>query len=154
MDHILKIQINLVKFITNKIQDYNIKSSIISNKILIISNSKCTKIKIQTIKDNNKAIIKIILNNNIKTISNNLTKKKVSTQTKIPNFFKIQLTTTLKVKANNNNNLYKIQLTKKNLKIKMISIKQVSLKNHSKMVHLTISNQMFHLIKKKWENIN
>lgn len=71
----------------------------------------------------------------------------------MPNILKIQTLTPFKVQANNNNNLYKIQITKKNIKIIMISINQVSLKNHSKMVHLTISNQMFHLIKKKWENI-
>ena len=156
MDKFLKIKINLVKFIISKIQDSQLKSSIKSHKVIIQHNSKCTQIKIQTIKDNNKAIIKIILNNKIITnkITNKLTQKKISTKIKIPNFLKIQTTTTFKVKANNNN-LYKIQqLTKKNLKIIVISIKQVSLKNHSKMVHLTISNQMFHLIKKKWENIN
>jgi hypothetical protein len=100
------------------------------------------------IKDNHKAIIKIILNNKIST---NLTKKK-SNQIKIPNNLKIHTKTTLKIKANINNNLYKIQqLTKKN--IKMIYKKQVSLKNHSKMVHLTVSYQEFQLIQ-IWDNIN
>ena len=141
MDKFLKIKINLVKFIISKIQDSQLKSSIKSHKVIFQHNSKCTQIKIQTIKDNNKAIIKIILNNKIITnkITNKLTQKKISTQIKIPNFLKIQTTTTFKVKANNNN-LYKIQqLTKKNLKIIVISIKQVSLKNHSKIIHLKVS---------------
>ena len=141
VDKFLKIKINLVKFIISKIQDSQLKSSIKSHKVIFQHNSKCTQIKIQTIKDNNKAIIKIILNNKIITnkITNKLTQKKISTQIKIPNFLKIQTTTTFKVKANNNN-LYKIQqLTKKNLKIIVISIKQVSLKNHSKIIHLKVS---------------
>jgi hypothetical protein len=45
VDQFLKIKINLVKFIISKIQDSHIKSSIISNKVLIFNNSKCTKIK-------------------------------------------------------------------------------------------------------------
>ena len=71
----------------------------------------------------------------------------------MPNILKIQTLTPFKVQANNNNNLYKIQITKKNIKIIMISVNRKISQNQSEMVHLTISNQMFHLIKKKWENI-
>ncbi len=72
LDQFLKIKINLVKFINSKIQDSQLKFSIISNKILIINNSKCTKIKMQAIKDI-KFIIKIIFKIIINKISINLT---------------------------------------------------------------------------------
>jgi hypothetical protein len=91
VDQFLKIKINLVKFINSKIQDSQLKILIISNKVLIINNSKCTKIKMQAIKDN-KIMIKIIFKIITKKISNNLTQKKISTQFKIPNIINIKTT--------------------------------------------------------------
>ena len=76
----------------------------------------------QAIKNNNKILIKIILNNIILTnkIYNNLSQKKIPSKIKIPNILTIQ-TATFKIKANNNYNLHKMQqLTKKNIKLKMI----------------------------------
>ena len=76
----------------------------------------------QAIKNNNKILIKIILNNIILTnkIYNNLSQKKIPSKIKIPNILTIQ-TSTFKIKANNNYNLHKMQqLTKKNIKLKMI----------------------------------
>ena len=100
----------------------------------------------QAIKDK----YKIITNK----ISNNLKKQKIYTQIKIPNILEIKILTAFKIKANNNNNLYKIQLTKKNIKIIMISVNRKISQNQSEMVHLTVSDQMFQLIQKKWKNIN
>ena len=99
----------------------------------------------QAIKDK----YKIITNK----ISNNLTKKIIYSQIKIPNILTIQ-TATFKIKANNNYNLHKMQqLTKKNIKLIMIKVNHKISQNHSKMVHLTVSIQKFKLIQKIWDNI-